>query len=306
VNLADEALTSGRHPSHLAATHWWLPSPSFSAGGACAWSRARWSIWHCGLRAAVLWFYFSDIYDDQSALSSHRSRHSLPGRRLALEKMRQRILRRMGTSRLRRLAADAHGGGDEDWRFTLSAARLLCSSFSWRWSPPSQPNISTSADLPRVWTRAVAVDPELPMRALPGAAAHRRWLPEYIALAKDATFHARSTAPSSPPYVLRENTNWFRVNLKVVNNTLSRCVRRPGSCRPGRLARDRRSKAVPALPATRCGLHPRRFIHRRHGAKPAAAQAQPGTLDRSDRAAQGRRARCNWRSKTMACGSRWI
>jgi hypothetical protein len=39
--------------------------------------------------------------------------------------------------------------------------------------------------------------------------------------AKDATFPRKVDGTVKPgPYVLRENTNWFRVNLKVVNNTL--------------------------------------------------------------------------------------
>ena len=41
------------------------------------------------------------------------------------------------------------------------------------------------------------------------------------ASAKDATFPRKVDGTVKPgPYVLRENTNWFRVNLKVVNNTL--------------------------------------------------------------------------------------
>ena len=40
-----EALTSGQALAPISPpTHWWPPSPSFSAGGACARSRARWSI----------------------------------------------------------------------------------------------------------------------------------------------------------------------------------------------------------------------------------------------------------------------
>lgn len=75
---------------------------------------------------------------------------------------------------------------------------------------------------PRVWTRAAAIDPNLPMRG------------RYLALqltvdgcqstlpsAKNATFPRDYNGSVKPgPYTLRQNTNWFRANLKVVNNTL--------------------------------------------------------------------------------------
>lgn len=75
---------------------------------------------------------------------------------------------------------------------------------------------------PRVWTRAAAIDPQLPMRG------------RYLALqltvdgcqstlpsAKDATFPRDVNGAVKPgPYTLRQNTNWFRANLKVVNHTL--------------------------------------------------------------------------------------
>jgi hypothetical protein len=75
---------------------------------------------------------------------------------------------------------------------------------------------------PRVWTRAAAFDPSLPTRG------------RYLALqltvdgcqstlpsAKDATFPRKVDGTVKPgPYVLRQNTNWFRAHLKVVNNTL--------------------------------------------------------------------------------------
>ncbi len=75
---------------------------------------------------------------------------------------------------------------------------------------------------PRVWTRAAAFDPELPMRG------------RYLALqltvdgcqstlpsAKDAAFPHKYDGTVKPgPYVLRENTDSFRANLKVENNRL--------------------------------------------------------------------------------------
>lgn len=108
-------------------------------------------------------------------------------------------------------------------RFTLSAASLTLLIFQlalvstiaakyWyqRWS------------CPRVWTRAAAFDPELPMRG------------RYLALqlivdgcqstlpsAKDANFPRDFSGAVKPgPYVLRPNAVDFRANLKVVNNTL--------------------------------------------------------------------------------------
>jgi hypothetical protein len=108
-------------------------------------------------------------------------------------------------------------------RFTLSAASLallivqlaLVSTIAakylyQRWSSP------------RVWTRAAAVDPQLPMRG------------RYLALqltvdgcqstlpsAKDANFPRDFNGAVKPgPYVLRPNAVDFRANLKVDHNTL--------------------------------------------------------------------------------------
>jgi hypothetical protein len=75
---------------------------------------------------------------------------------------------------------------------------------------------------PRVWTRAVAFDPQLPMRG------------RYLALeltvdgcqstlpsAKDATFPRDVNGAVKPgPYTLRQDTSDFHANLKVVNKTL--------------------------------------------------------------------------------------
>ena len=75
---------------------------------------------------------------------------------------------------------------------------------------------------PRVWTRAAAIDPQLPMRG------------RYLALqltvdgckstlpsAKDATFPRDVNGAVTPgSYVLRPNAVVFRADLKVVNNTL--------------------------------------------------------------------------------------
>ena len=75
---------------------------------------------------------------------------------------------------------------------------------------------------PRVWTRASAIDPQLPMRG------------RYLALqltvdgcqstlpsAKNANFPRDVNGAVKPgPYVLRPNAVEFRANLKVVNNTL--------------------------------------------------------------------------------------
>jgi hypothetical protein len=108
-------------------------------------------------------------------------------------------------------------------RFTLSAASLALLIFQlaivstiaakyWyqRWS------------CPRVWTRAAAIDPQLPMRG------------RYLALeltvdgcqstlpsAKDANFPRDYNGAVKPgPYVLRPRAVDFRADLKVVNNTL--------------------------------------------------------------------------------------
>ena len=75
---------------------------------------------------------------------------------------------------------------------------------------------------PRVWTRAAAIDPQLPMRG------------RYLALnltvdgcqstlpsAKNANFPRDFSGAVKPgPYVLRPNDVDFHANLKVVNNTL--------------------------------------------------------------------------------------
>jgi hypothetical protein len=108
-------------------------------------------------------------------------------------------------------------------RFTLSAASLallviqlaLVSTVAARY-------LYQRWTCPRVWTRAVAIDPELPMRG------------RYLALqltvdgcqstlpsAKDAAFPRKVDGTVRPgPYLLRQNSTLFRANLKVVNNTL--------------------------------------------------------------------------------------
>lgn len=77
-------------------------------------------------------------------------------------------------------------------------------------------------DCPRVWTRATAIDPYLPLRG------------RYLALeltvngcqstlpsAKGAIFPRGFNGAVQPgPYTVRRNTNWFRAKLKVENNTL--------------------------------------------------------------------------------------
>jgi hypothetical protein len=108
-------------------------------------------------------------------------------------------------------------------RFTLSAASLALLIIQLALvSTVAAKYLYQRWTCPRVWTRAVAMDPEFPMRG------------RYLALrltvdgcqstlpsAKDATFPRKVDGTVKPgPYVLRENTNWFRVNLKVVNNTL--------------------------------------------------------------------------------------
>ena len=75
---------------------------------------------------------------------------------------------------------------------------------------------------PRVWTRAAAIDPELPMRG--------RYLAMQLTVdgcqstlpsAKNANFPRDFSGAVKPgPYVLRPNDVDFRANLKVVNNTL--------------------------------------------------------------------------------------
>ena len=138
---------------------------------------------------------------------------------------------------------------------------------------------------PRVWTRAAAVDPRLPMRG--------RYLSLRLTVdgcqstlpsAKDATFPRKYDGTVKPgPYVLNPQPVDFQANLKVANNRLI-AVRRKG---PGRLERrsgDRRQRRRSLRPdAARL---PRRLFHLRYSAKPVAAQIRPGALDRSDGTAQ--------------------
>lgn len=75
---------------------------------------------------------------------------------------------------------------------------------------------------PRVWTRAAAIDPEMPMRG--------RYLALQVAVdgcsstlpsAKDATFPRDYNGAIKPgPYVLRQQPVRFRAALKVENNRL--------------------------------------------------------------------------------------
>ena len=108
-------------------------------------------------------------------------------------------------------------------RFTLSAASLALLIIQLAIvSTVAAKYLYQRWTCPRVWTRATAVDPNLPMRG------------RYLALqltvdgcqstlpsAKDAAFPRKVDGTVQlGPYMLRQNTNWFRANLKVVNNTL--------------------------------------------------------------------------------------
>jgi uncharacterized membrane protein len=114
VNLADGSshLWTGTRPNLAAHALVAAFAVFFCWWGVRMVSRALVNLGIVGFAAAVLWFYFSDIYDD------HERALGLIGLGIlflaggwALEKMRQRILRRMGTSAPEKaLAADAHGG----------------------------------------------------------------------------------------------------------------------------------------------------------------------------------------------------
>jgi hypothetical protein len=108
-------------------------------------------------------------------------------------------------------------------RFTLSAASLALLIVQLALvSTVTAKHLYQRWRCPRVWTRAVAIDPNLPMRG------------RYLALqltvdgcqstlpsAKDATFPRKYDGTVKPgPYTLRQDTSSFRANLKVVNNRL--------------------------------------------------------------------------------------
>jgi hypothetical protein len=108
-------------------------------------------------------------------------------------------------------------------RLTLSAASLALLIFQLAIvSSVAAKYLYQRWTCPRVWTRAAAIDPQLPMRG------------RYLALqltvdgcqstlpsAKNANFPRDFSGAVKPgPYVLRPNAVDFRANLKVVNNTL--------------------------------------------------------------------------------------
>ncbi len=108
-------------------------------------------------------------------------------------------------------------------RFTLSAASLALLIIQLAIvSTVAAKYLYQRWTCPRVWTRAAAFDPSLPMRG------------RYLALqltvdgcqstlpsAKDAAFPRKVDGTVQlGPYMLRQNTNWFRANLKVDNHRL--------------------------------------------------------------------------------------
>lgn len=108
-------------------------------------------------------------------------------------------------------------------RFTLSAASLaLLVAQLAIVSTVAAKYLYQRWSCPRVWTRAAAIDPYLPMRG------------RYMALqltvdgcqstlpsAKDAAFPHKYDGTVRPgPYMLRQDTNYFRANLKVEDNRL--------------------------------------------------------------------------------------
>jgi hypothetical protein len=137
-------------------------------------------------------------------------------------------------------------------RFTLSAASLallivqlaLVSTIAAKY-------LYQRWTCPRVWTRAAAIDPLLPMRG------------RYLALeltvdgcqstlpsAKNANFPRDVNGAVTPGrYVLRPQDVDFHANLKVVNNTPF--VLRARKIRP----QEKKWLALPARPAIRCSSH---------------------------------------------------
>ena len=127
---------------------------------------------------------------------------------------------------------------------------------------------------PRVWTRAAAIDPELPMRG--------RYLSLQLTVdgcqstlpsAKFATFPRDVNGAIKPgPYVLRPRPVLFRANLKVQNNQL--VALRESESAAGRYKRRRRnlSCARRALQPD-ATIRPRRLLHRRHREESTAASA---------------------------------
>ena len=108
-------------------------------------------------------------------------------------------------------------------RFTFSAASLALLVFQLAIvSTIAAKYLYQRWSCPRVWTRAAAIDPQLPMRG------------RYLALnltvdgcqstlpsAKNANFPRDFSGAVKPgSYVLRSNDVDFHANLKVVNNTL--------------------------------------------------------------------------------------
>ncbi len=108
-------------------------------------------------------------------------------------------------------------------RFTLSAASLALLLIQLAIvSTVAAKYLYQRWTCPRVWTRAIAYDPELPLRG--------RYLELQLTVdgcqstlpsAKDAAFpHKYDGTVKAGPYTLRQDTNWFRANLKVEDNRL--------------------------------------------------------------------------------------
>jgi hypothetical protein len=182
-------------------------------------------------------------------------------------------------------------------RFTLSAASLALLVFQLA-------IVSTIAakywyqrwTCPRVWTRAAAIDPQLPMRG------------RYLALeltvdgcqstlpsAKNANFPRDVNGAVTPgSYVLRPNAVDFHANLKVVNNTFV-AVRIEGTddMTAGEevvgSSHRRPISLSPIRRKARCRSSPARNFGSKSPFRPKA-----------------RRAQHNWPSKTTERGSRWI
>ena len=174
-------------------------------------------------------------------------------------------------------------------RFTLSAASLALLIIQLLLvSTVAAKYLYQRWTCPRVWTRAAAIDPNLPMRGrYLSSATHCRWLPKHAALGQDCQLPARrewrrqARAVCSAP--AESQPAYFHANLKVVNNKLV-AVRVEGQEDPTA------GEGITAMPGTSCDQMsldaPVDFLLREAHAKPAAAQARPGALGRSHRSAQ--------------------
>ena len=187
------------------------------AWGVRQFSRALVNLGIVGFAIAVVWFYFSNIFDKVGrSLGLIGNGHALSRRRVGPRKDAATAARHGTTEAARR-------PGHEDCRDIVvgSVAGVLVIQLAIVSSIAAK-YLYQRWHCPRVWTRTAAYDPELAdARALSEHAAHRGRMPEHAALGQTGAVPAQlDGVPNGRDFSVAAGQVHFPAKLAVRNNKL--------------------------------------------------------------------------------------